>query len=305
MTILQNSGSVELGGSTFQGDGQYAARRDRLLDVVKANQGAQLGLRKDTSNLFRDPARTSRQRLDVRSFNHVITVDAEAKLIEAEGMTTYEDLVAATLACGVLPPVVPELKSITLGGAVAGVGIEASSFKYGLVHESLIEFDVLTGGGRILTCRPDNDQRDLFFGFPNSYGTLGYALKLTIGAISAKPYVELRHRGFADADACFAALEQECLGGADFIDGVAFGPGQLYLITGRFVESRPTSAITPLSASTTARSENVKSTILASTTSSGVGIPIGSGVPRTSAPKCRGFVGYTGGSALALEATSA
>ena len=239
MTILQNSGSVELGGSTFQGDGQYAARRDRLLDVVKANQGAQLGLRKDTSNLFRDPARTSRQRLDVRSFNHVITVDAEAKLIEAEGMTTYEDLVAATLACGVLPPVVPELKSITLGGAVAGVGIEASSFKYGLVHESLIEFDVLTGGGRILTCRPDNDQRDLFFGFPNSYGTLGYALKLTIGAISAKPYVELRHRGFADADACFAALEQECLGGADFIDGVAFGPGQLYLITGRFVESAP------------------------------------------------------------------
>src|SRR4029434_6586852 len=100
------------------------------------------------------------------------------------------------------------LKSITLGGAAAGVGIEASSFKYGLVHESMIEFDVLTGGGRILTCRPDNEHRDLFFGFPNSYGTLGYSLRLKIGAIAAKPYVELRHRRFTDADACFAALEQ-------------------------------------------------------------------------------------------------
>jgi len=239
VTNLADSSIVEPSASAYRGDDRHAIRRDHLLEVVRANPGAKLGLRKDTSNLFRDPERTSRQRLDVRNFDHVIAVDAKAKLIVAEGMTTYEDLVAATLACGVLPPVVPELKSITLGGAAAGIGIEASSFKYGLVHESLIEFDVLTGGGRILTCRADNEQRDLFFGFPNSYGTLGYALKLTIGAIAAKPYVELRHRRFADADTCFAALEQECRGGADFIDGVAFGPGQLYLTTGRFVESAP------------------------------------------------------------------
>ena len=30
-----------------------------------------------------------------------------------------------------------------------------------------------------------------------------------------------------------------CSGDADFIDGVAFGSGQLYLVTGRFVESAP------------------------------------------------------------------
>ena len=102
-------------------------------------------------------------------------------------MTTYEDLVAATLAHGTLPTVVPELKTITLGGAAAGVGIEASSFRYGLVHEALIEFDVLTGGGRVLTCRPDNEHRNLFYGFPNSYGTLGYALgRLKVRAIAPR-----------------------------------------------------------------------------------------------------------------------
>jgi FAD/FMN-containing dehydrogenase len=230
---------VANGASSFRGAGGYAARRDALLRVVKANRGSQLGLRKDTSNLFRDRARAATQRLDVRGFNHVLAVDAAAGWIEAEGMTTYEDLVAAALEAGVLPPVVPELKSITLGGAAAGVGIEASSFKYGLVHESMIEFEVLTGGGRVFTCRPDNQHRDLFFGFPNSYGTLGYALRLKIPAVPAKRYVELEHRRFSDTNDYFAVLAQQCRGGADFIDGVAFAPDELYLNIGRFVDSAP------------------------------------------------------------------
>src|SRR5207248_11475150 len=57
--------------------------------------------------------------------------------VSAEGMTTYADLVDATLARGVMPCVVPQLKSITVGGAAAGVGIEASSFRYGLVNDTL------------------------------------------------------------------------------------------------------------------------------------------------------------------------
>jgi FAD/FMN-containing dehydrogenase len=224
-------------------DGSHAERRERLLahlrEVVGTHRGGRLGLRKDTSNLFRDPARTPRQRLDLRGFNHVIAVDAVGASIEAEGMTTYEDLVAATLAHGTLPTVVPELKTITLGGAAAGVGIEASSFRYGLVHEAVTEFDVLTGGGRVLTCRPDNEHRDLFYGFPNSYGTLGYALRLKVRAIRAAPYIQLEHLRYTDMAGYFAALQDQCRSGADFIDGVAFGPGEFFLNTGRFVESAP------------------------------------------------------------------
>jgi FAD/FMN-containing dehydrogenase len=235
--------AVEHDAAPPTGGSGHAARREHLLEALRSavgdKGGGQIALRKDTSNLFRDPARTPRTRLDMRDFNHIVGADAGGAWVEAEGMTTYEDLVAATLGQGALPTVVPELKSITLGGAAAGVGIEASSFKYGLVHESLLEFDVLTGGGRVLTCRPDNEHQDLFFGFPNSYGTLGYALKLKVRTIAAKPYVELVHRRFTDLGRYFAALETECRDGADFIDGVAFGPDQLYLNTGRFVDSAP------------------------------------------------------------------
>ena len=64
---------------------------------------------------------------------------------------TYEDLVAATLPVGLSPLVVPQLKTITLGGAVTGLGIESASFRNGLPHESVLEMDVLTGGGEVVT----------------------------------------------------------------------------------------------------------------------------------------------------------
>ena len=69
-------------------------------------------------------------------------------------MCTYEDLVAATLPYGLSPLVVPQLKTITLGGAVTGLGIESASFRNGLPHESVLEMDILTGAGELLTAIP-------------------------------------------------------------------------------------------------------------------------------------------------------
>src|SRR5664279_5505201 len=68
-------------------------------------------------------------------------------------------------------------------------------------------------GGRIVTARPDNDHRDLFYGFPNSYGTLGYALRLTIELEPVAPYVHLRHVRHRDATAAFAHLAAIGAGG--------------------------------------------------------------------------------------------
>src|SRR4051812_45147231 len=94
-----------------------------------------IALQKETSNLFRDRASGARRRLDVRAFNEILLV--EKNFVEAEGMVTYEALVDACLARGVMPAVVPQLKTITLGGALAGVGIESSSHRYGLVHDTV------------------------------------------------------------------------------------------------------------------------------------------------------------------------
>jgi FAD/FMN-containing dehydrogenase len=134
-------------------------------------------LAKKTSNLFRQRGAAHGPGLDVSGLAGVISIDARARSADVQGMCTYEDLVAETLKFGLIPYVVPQLKTITLGGAVTGLGIESTSFRNGLPHESVLEMDVFTGTGEVVTCSPSAHD-DLYRTFPNSYGSLGYATRL-------------------------------------------------------------------------------------------------------------------------------
>jgi FAD/FMN-containing dehydrogenase len=217
----------------------YEEKVEQLVANLRAREPGSVGLAKENSNLFRERAPRARPRVDLSHFNRVLDIDLETGTVTCEGMTTYANLTDATLAHGVMPCVVPQLKSITIGGATAGVGIESSSFRYGLVHETLVAIDVLLADGNIVTCRPDNEYRDLFFGFANSYGTLGYALKLTAKVIPAKRCVQLTHVRHSDAGAFFQDLGQHCRSDADFIDGTVFSGGEMYITIGRFVDTCP------------------------------------------------------------------
>ncbi|MDH5221858.1 MAG: FAD-binding oxidoreductase [Betaproteobacteria bacterium] len=217
----------------------HAAKTQALREQLSRGAGP-VGLAKDTSNLFRDRAAGGRRRLDVRRFRDVLEVNAREGWVDAEGMVTYEDLVRGCLAQGVMPAVVPQLKTITLGGAMAGVGIEASSHRYGLVHDTAQEIEVLLGDGSIVLATPDNEHAGLFYGFPNSYGTLGYALRVKAKVVPVRRYVRLEHQPFAEAPRFFAALGERLRAGeADFIDGVVFGPREMVLTLGRFADQAP------------------------------------------------------------------
>jgi len=204
--------------------------------------GAPIRLAKRTSNLFRMREPSDTPGLDVSRFAGVLSVDPAARTADVLGMTTYEELVDATLPYGLMPLVVPQLKTITLGGAVTGMGIESTSFRSGCPHESVIEMDVLTGDGRVITATPDGRHADLFHGFPNSYGTLGYALRLLIELEPIKPFVELEHRRFSNPVRYFTELDDICTQQqdsglpVDFIDGVVFSADEMYLTLGRFVD---------------------------------------------------------------------
>ena len=195
-------------------------------------------LKKSTSNLFRNRDAASK-RLDVRNMNQVIGVDTDAGTLEVEGMTPYVDLTDACLEHGCMPLVVPQLKSITIGGAVSGIGIESTSFRHGLPHESVLDMEVLTPSGEVLYCTPENEYSDLFHGIPNSYGTLGYILKLRAKTQPVKAFVALRHRHFSDPVEYFGAVAEASGGDADFVDGTVFGSNEMYITEGRFCDEAP------------------------------------------------------------------
>src|SRR5208337_3630081 len=209
----------------------YEQRRQRLIHELAAARasGVSVGLAKTTSNLFRHRVQQGTKRIDVRPFHHVLNVDAGRLVADVEGMTTYEELADETLKFGLLPTVVPQLKTITIGGAVSGIGIESSSFKYGLVHETIEEMEVLLGDGSAILCSPTQGP-DLFYGFPNSYGTLGYVLRLKVKLILAKKYVKLTHTRFTEPTKFFTQIESLCSGSRfEYIDGVVFDGGEMYI----------------------------------------------------------------------------
>ena len=212
-------------------------------------------LAKRTSNLFRhgDARNGTREGLDLDEFRGVFEVDAEARTARAGGLTTYEELVDALLPHGFVPLVVPQLRTITIGGAVTGLGIEAASFRNGLPHESVREMRILTAGedgrGQVVTATPDGEHADLFRTFPNSYGSLGYVLDLVIELEPASAYVALRHIRFDNVEAVTSAIGEvmrtRTWAGrrVDFVDGVVFGPSECYLTVAHWtdhVEGQPT-----------------------------------------------------------------
>jgi FAD/FMN-containing dehydrogenase len=216
-----------------------------LLKITKSSDEGSVTLGKTTSNLFRDRSNLKAKRLDVRDFNQPLKIDKKAMTVEAEGMTTFEALVDFTLNQGYIPLVVPELKTITIGGAVSGLAIESSSFKYGLVHESVQEMEVLLADGKTIICNSNNKYSDLFYGLPNSYGTLGYVLKVKAKVRKAPRYIHLIHLRFNNLASYFKQINQIATSmkhegrSVDYIDGSIFGPDELYITVGFDSNSAP------------------------------------------------------------------
>jgi FAD/FMN-containing dehydrogenase len=227
---------VSVEGSDAQA--AHAAGVQRLLASYRAiPPNATVRLAKRTSNLFRARAKSKTKGLDTSGLTGVIAVDPEARTADVAGMCTYEDLVAATLPYGLSPFVVPQLKTITLGGAVTGLGIESTSFRNGLPHESVLEMDILTGTGDVVTASHEQ-HADLYRAFPNSYGTLGYSVRLKVELESVKPFVALRHLRFHSVHDLVAAMDRVIETGGhegvrvDYLDGVVFSADESYLTLG-------------------------------------------------------------------------
>jgi len=150
----QRPGSSGTAGAASAGALPAGVRQAHEAAVARLQQayaavppGTKVRLAKRTSNLFRFRDQAAGPRvveLDVAAFSRVLHVDPGSRTAVVGGMTTYEDLVDATLPHGLMPFVVPQLKTITLGGAVTGLGIESTSLRLGMPHESVLAMEIRT-----------------------------------------------------------------------------------------------------------------------------------------------------------------
>ena len=135
--------------------------------------------------------------------------------------------------------VVPELKGITIGGAVSGCSIESQSFRYGGFHDSCLEYEAVTGEGELITCS-EQENPDVFHLLHGSYGTLARLTRITFKLMPAKPYVKMTYRRFDRFPEYWAELRALCESAEfPFIDGIIHAKDCFVLCLGEMVENPP------------------------------------------------------------------
>ena len=180
------------------------------------------------------------QTIDVTDLDEILAIDVEQRVAVAESGVTFAELVKETLKHGLLPIVVPELKTITLGGAVAGCSIESTSFINGGFHDTCLEYEVITSDGEVLACRPDNEHALVFQMEHGAFGTLGILSKLTFRLMPAKPYVHVRYEKYRTLPEYLAAIWRHFQArDIDFMDGIIHAPDLYVLSLGQLVDEAP------------------------------------------------------------------
>ncbi len=180
------------------------------------------------------------EKVDISDLNEILEIDVENKTCTAEPGVTFVDLVNATFKHGLVPIIVPEFKTISIGGAVAGCSVESQSFKYGGFHDTCLEYEVITAKGDVLVCTPDNENKLLFQMMHGTFGTLGIISKLKFKLIPAKKFVKMRYEKYKT----LAEYKKAILGyfknkNADFMDGIIYSPTNYALCIGNFVDQAP------------------------------------------------------------------
>src|SRR5579859_5357765 len=81
-----------------------------------------------SSNSTRQPAYNPAHVVDTSQLNHVIEVNKTDRYALVEPSVLMYQLVDATLAKGLIPPIVMEFPGITVGGGIQGGAAESGSF---------------------------------------------------------------------------------------------------------------------------------------------------------------------------------
>ena len=217
---------------------------ERVAAQLRAHQGTQpVSLRKKAV-AHQVPKGGDLRRLDakidVSDLNAILHIDPIERICIAESGVTYVDLVAATLQHGLVPIVVPELKTITIGGAVSGCSLESMSFKYGGFHDTCLAYEVITATGEIITCSPDGQDPLLFHMMQGAFGTLGIVAQLTFKLVPAKPFIKVTYEKYTQLADYQAAIRGHVeRDDVDFIDGMIHSATMYVLSVGVFVDTAP------------------------------------------------------------------
>jgi FAD/FMN-containing dehydrogenase len=186
-----------------------------------------------------DSPRQSDKKINVQDLTEIMDINPEERICVAESGVTFSHLVQETLTYGLMPMCVSELKTITIGGAVAGCSVESLSYKYGGFHDSCLEYEIITGSGEIRVCSPKKDA-EIFEMIHGSFGTLGILTMLKFRLIPAKPFVRMDYVKFDSFSKLMETIYKHYKAkDIDCMDAIIHSAKECVLCIGTFVDTAP------------------------------------------------------------------
>ncbi|CAI6345117.1 unnamed protein product [Macrosiphum euphorbiae] len=167
----------------------------------------------------------------------IVSINAKTRTVRVEPGITMGRLIPILIESGWTVPVALDMEDLTIGGLVMGTGLESSSHKFGLFHETCTRYELITANGDLIICSK-SENADIFESIPYSYGTLGFLTAVDIQMIPAKKYVKLKYRPIRTLEKMESRLivETNDLENNDFVELLIYNKDEGVLMTGKMTD---------------------------------------------------------------------
>ncbi|HKQ19900.1 MAG TPA: FAD-binding protein [Candidatus Eisenbacteria bacterium] len=136
--------------------------------------------------------------LSMVSMGRVLRVDPDALTVDVEAGLAWGDLLRHLEPLGLAPPVLTNNLNVTVGGTLSIAGIGVASFRHGTQGDQVVELDVATGSGELVTCGPDREP-DLFWSVIAGLGQVGIITRARLRLRRVKPMTRTYYLLYDDA----------------------------------------------------------------------------------------------------------
>jgi cytokinin dehydrogenase len=136
--------------------------------------------------------------IDMRTLRRIHSIAPNHAVVDA-GLL-WRDLLLATTAIGLTPPVLTDYTRLTVGGTLSVGGVSGRSYLQGAQVDNVLELQVVTGEGELVTCS-ESANNSLFEAALAGLGLCAIIVRATIRLIPAKERAQTHRLFYPNAPA--------------------------------------------------------------------------------------------------------
>ena len=169
-------------------------------DIARAiryaqEQGIGIAMRGQAHSVFGQAQTDCGVVVDSRALATIHEIGSDSAWVDAG--VRWSTLVRASLAEGRTPPVLTDYLELSVGGVISMGGIGGASNRFGLVTDTITEFEIVTGRGQVLLCSQHRNRR-LYQAARGGLGQFGIITKARVALVPANDFARVYELQYSD-----------------------------------------------------------------------------------------------------------